>query len=70
MTGGAAEAGPEGPRGVSSEDITGGAIATLNMLARRSGRGEPVAPHEALKRRLRAEIEDAVCSAQRKSTKV
>jgi hypothetical protein len=54
MTGGAAEAGPEGTRGANSEDFT----------------GEPGAPHEALKRRPGAGIEDTACLTQGKSSKV
>jgi hypothetical protein len=70
MTGGAAEAGLEGPRGASNEDFAGGASTTLDTLARRSGGGGPAAFYKALKWRQRAEIEGGVGSAQGKSTTV
>jgi hypothetical protein len=69
MKGGAAGAGPKGLGGASSEDFAEGAANTPSTLTRRPEGGEPGAPHEALKRRLRVEIEDIVCSAQRKSLK-
>jgi hypothetical protein len=70
ITGDATEAGPEVPRGASSEDFVRGAPAMLNTLAMRSGRGKPAAPYKALKQRQRAETGDTVCSTQGKSTKV
>jgi hypothetical protein len=67
MKGDTAEAGPEGPRGASNEDFAGGASATLDTLARRSGGRGLAAFYKALKWRRRAEIEDTVGSAQGKS---
>jgi hypothetical protein len=61
MTGGAAGAGPEGPRGASNENFVGKASAPPDTLGRRSGGGEPAAPHEALKWRRRTEIKDFGC---------
>jgi hypothetical protein len=44
MTGGVAEASPEGLRGASSKDFAGGAATTPNTLARWSGRGRARCP--------------------------
>jgi hypothetical protein len=70
MTGGATEPSPEGSGDASSEDFEEG---TANTPARWPGGqkgGEPTAPHEALKQRLRVEMEGIVCSTQGKSLKV